>query len=104
MGGRLHFLKARSLWPLLRRSLCCALWLCSHAEPNPPKASVPSLARLPCQFETAHVEEVLRFIESKGLHKCPQRSDGLAVVKATGGGASLPNLSRPFSLCKSPLA
>jgi hypothetical protein len=33
------------------------------------------------------VEECIRFIEAKGLHRCSRRKDGRACVKATGGGA-----------------
>ena len=33
------------------------------------------------------MEECIRFIEAKGLHKCSTRRNGLACVKATGGGA-----------------
>lgn len=41
----------------------------------------------PPQFETSRVEDCLAFIEAKGLHRCSTRAGGLAVVKATGGGA-----------------
>jgi type II pantothenate kinase len=66
-GGRLHFLKARALE---RRPGCAA-----------------AASRPLTQFETSHVEECLNFIEAKGLHRCSSRVGGLAVVKATGGGA-----------------
>jgi hypothetical protein len=39
------------------------------------------------QFETSNVEECIRFIEAKGLHRCSRRTSGRACVKATGGGA-----------------
>lgn len=33
------------------------------------------------------MEECIRFIEAKGLHRCSARTSGRAVVRATGGGA-----------------
>ena len=33
------------------------------------------------------MDECVRFIEATGLHRCSRRKGGLAVVKATGGGA-----------------
>ena len=33
------------------------------------------------------MDECIRFIEAKGLHRCSRRSNGKACVKATGGGA-----------------
>lgn len=67
-GGRLHFLKASGL--LLPRSPAHALT----------RATTP-------QFETSAVDECIRFIEAKGLHRCAGRSSGRSVLRATGGGA-----------------
>jgi type II pantothenate kinase len=43
------------------------------------------------------VDECIRFIEAKGLHRCSRRSNGKACVKATGGGAFRFNEVRPSS-------
>lgn len=44
------------------------------------------------------MDECIRFIEAKGLHRCSTRRDGLACVKATGGGAFKFNEARPPTL------
>lgn len=39
------------------------------------------------KFETAKIDQMLEFIEAKGLHKLPNGGGGAARIKATGGGA-----------------
>lgn len=118
-GGRLHFIKARHRGP--RLVLPCgthaapgvALLAAPPALPGPPRAlcGAAALGRAagrssaltralrpplsPRQFETSNVDECIRFIEAKGLHRCSRRSSGKACVKATGGGAFRFNEARP---------
>jgi pantothenate kinase len=55
------------------------------------------------KFETAKIDQMLDFIEAKGLHRLPNGGGGAARIRATGGGAyKFEQLFKVFVLPKQP--